>query len=132
MRYVIGSLAVVVFLVPAWANALDHGEICDDEFSDDNPAVVVDCEVSKTLIDLDAILPNATFFGRFCDSPNVLVGQEDGTFASLLLLSSSTDFVTADITGSTSAATYKFRVVCPCETCESAATIGAGFVGAKR
>lgn len=99
-------------------------EVCDDEFLDENPDVVFDCEVSKVCVDLDGAIPTATFFGSFCDFPEVSVGQEDGTFTPLLILSQTTGFVTVDITGNTQDCTFTYRINCPCETCETTATIG--------
>jgi hypothetical protein len=99
-------------------------EQCDDEFLDENPDLVVDCEVTKIFVDLDGAIPTATFFGTFCDFPVVSVGLEDGTYQSLLVLSSATGFITVDITGHTGDATYSFRIECPCETCDTQATIG--------
>jgi hypothetical protein len=99
-------------------------ELCDDEFLDENPDLIVDCEISKVVVDLDGTIPTATFFGTYCDFPEVTVGLEDGTFAPLLVLSQGTGFVTVDISGNTGDATYKFRVDCPCETCSCPATIG--------
>jgi hypothetical protein len=97
---------------------------CSDEFLDENPDLVVDCDVTKIFVDLDGAIPTATFFGSFCDFPVVSVGLEDGTYAPLLVLSQAQGFITVDITGHTGDATYSFRIECPCETCDTQATIG--------
>lgn len=99
-------------------------EVCDDEFLDENPDVVFDCEVTKVCADLDGAIPTVTFYGSFCDFPSVCVGQTDGTCAPLLVLSQGTGFITVDITGNTDDCTFIFRITCPCETCETSATIG--------
>jgi hypothetical protein len=97
---------------------------CSDEFLDENPDLIVDCEVTKIFVDLDGAIPTATFFGSYCDFPVVSVGLEDGTYQPLLVLSQSSSFITVDITGHTGDATYSFKIECPCETCLTQATIG--------
>jgi hypothetical protein len=107
-------------------------EICDDEFIDENPDVILDCAISKVFVDLDGAIPTTTLFGGFCDFPLVTVGLEDGSFAPLLILSAASSFVTVDITGVTGDATYIYHVACPCSHCEVAATIGIiGPTGAQ-
>jgi hypothetical protein len=118
---------------PPPGSANGHDEICDDEFLDENPDAVLDCDITKVFVDLDGAIPTTTFFGSYCDFPIVTVGLEDGTFAPLLILSQGVGFVTVDITGHTGDATYIYEVDCPCGKkgpawdrgpCSVAATIG--------
>jgi hypothetical protein len=99
-------------------------EVCDDEFLDENPDVVFDCEVSRTCADLDGAIPTVTFYGTFCDFPNVCVGQTDGTCQPLMILSQGDNFITVDFTGQGTGCTFVFQIECPCETCIAEATIG--------
>mgnify|MGYP003573623367 FL=1 len=99
-------------------------DLCDDEDDDENIDVILDCEVTRIFINLDGAVPTVTFFGTFCDFPNVYVGLEDGAFAQLLTLNATSGFVVADLTGFTDPATYVFEVECPCETCTCKATVG--------
>jgi hypothetical protein len=98
---------------------------CNDEFLDENPDLILDCEVSKACADLDGAIPTLTFFGTFCDFPQVTVGTEDGSFVPVLVLSSSESMITVDITGHTQDCTFVYRIECPCETCENDITIGS-------
>ena len=103
-------------------------DICDDDELGDGPTL--SCEITKVTTDLDAAVPAAIFWGTFCENPAVLAGQEDGTFAPVLVLSVGQGFVTVDLTGNDDPADVVFTIECPCETCECKLTLGAvGPVG---
>jgi hypothetical protein len=98
---------------------------CDDADSDENGDAILTCDVSRACPDLGGAVPTVTFFGEFCEFPEVFVGNEDGTYTQLLVLSSGDNHVTVDITGNTDPCTYNFQIHCPCETCDQSVTIGA-------
>ena len=95
------------------ANPNGDGQ-CGDETGDENPDAVLDCDITKVYVDLDGAIPTATFYGTYCDFPEVTVGLEDGTRVPLLILSQAMGFITVDITGHAGDATYLFEVMCPC------------------
>jgi hypothetical protein len=99
--------------------------MCDDENMDEDGDAVLNCTVTKVTTDLDAAIPSATFWGEFCESPLVSVGQEDGTLQGLLILAAGLNFITVDLGDNTDGADYLFVIECPCETCETNVTIGA-------
>lgn len=98
-------------------------EICDDE--DEASDAVLDCFVTKVTTDLDAAIPTATFWGTFCETPNVTAGQTDGSQTGVLILSNSGNHITIDLTGNDDPADTLFSIECPCETCDCKVTIGA-------
>jgi hypothetical protein len=95
-------------------------EICDDEITD---GPVLTCNVTKVTTDLD--VPAATFWGTFCENPEVTAGQTDGTNTPVQVLSSGANFVTVDLTGNDGAADVLFTILCPCDTCKCKLTLGA-------
>jgi len=98
-------------------------ELCDD--ADEVVDLVLTCDITKVTTDLDAAVPTATFWGSYCENPTVEAGQTDGTHTAVMVLSSGANFVTVDLTGNDDAADVKFRVNCPCDTCQCKLTIGA-------
>ena len=75
--------------------------------------------------DLDGPLPSATFWGTFCDSPTVSVGQTDGSLTDALVLSSAPGFITIDLTGNADPMDALFRIECSPKVCDWKLTIGA-------
>jgi hypothetical protein len=98
---------------------------CDDANSDENGDAILLCEVTRACPDLGGAVPTVTFFGTFCEDPEVFVGNEDGTYSQLLVLSSGDNHITVDITGHTEPCTYQFQIVCPCNLCQTSVTVGA-------
>ena len=97
----------------------------DESTANSAPDQVRDCFITTVTSDVDGPIPTATFWGRFCDSPTVSVGQPDGSLPAALVLSSSRDFVTVDLTGNADPMDTLFRVECPREVCEWKLTVGA-------
>ena len=114
----------------SWPNPIDdtiigqpvhEDEICDDE----QPDLILTCEVTKVTTDLDSPVPTATFWGTFCENPTVTAGQVDGTHVPVMVLSAGLNFVTVDLTGNSDPADVVFTMECPCDTCRCKLTIGA-------
>ena len=88
-------------------------------------AGVNDCFVTKVTSDLDGPLPTATFWGTFCDSPTVSIGQTDGSLQDAIVLSSAPGFVTVDLTGNADPMDALVRIECAPKVCDWKLTIGA-------
>ena len=73
-----------------------NDEICDEFNNDELGDLILDCELTRAVVDLDGVIPTITFFGEFCETPEVSVGQSDGTYAPVLVLSSGPNFVTVE------------------------------------
>ena len=115
------ALALLLTLAPSYVAADGEDEICND---DEAGVGVLDCLVTKITTDLDAPVPTATFWGSFCDDPVISAGQTDGSVTSVVDLSSSSGFVTIDLTGNVAPADVLFVIECPCKTCETRVTVG--------
>ena len=98
-------------------------EICDDQ--DEDGDQLLDCFLTKAVSDVGSVPATVTFFGTFCEDPEVFVGNVDGSVSELMVLSSGTNHVTVDIGGTGAGQTCLFWIECPCGTCHLGMTIGA-------
>jgi len=97
-------------------------ELCDD--ADEVIDQVLTCDLTKVTFDLDAAVSTATFWGVFCESPEVTAGQTDASHSAVTVLSSGNSFITVDLTGNDDPADVLFTIDCPCDSCSGYVTIG--------